>query len=135
MKYMLDTNICIALIRQKSGPILKRLVTCQPGEVGISTLTLAELAHGVEKSAQAGQNEQALQQFLLPLLLAEFDPQAALMYGKIRADLERSGQIIGSMDMLIAAHAVSLGTILVTNNIREFQRVRGLNLEDWSTQA
>lgn len=135
MKYLLDTNICIALIRQKSGLILKRLVTCQPGKVGISTITLAELAHGVEKSAQPGQNEQALQQFLLPLILAEFEPQAALMYGKIRAELERSGQIIGSMDMLIAAHAVSLGAILVTNNTREFQRVRGLSLEDWSTPA
>ena len=131
MKYMLDTNICIALIRQKSPAILKNLISHSPGEVGISSITLAELFHGAEKSAQRDRNFSALQEFMLPLELADFDQQAAVAYGKIRADLERSGQVIGSMDMLIAAHARSLNVILVTNNTREFQRVKDLDLEDW----
>jgi len=131
MKYLLDTNICIALIRYKPAALLQQLISHQPGDVGISSITLAELVHGAEKSAQLERNMSALQQFLLPLELADFDQRAALAYGKIRAELERGGQIIGSMDMLIAAHAISLDAILVTNNIREFQRVNGLTLEDW----
>ena len=131
MKYMLDTNICIALIRQKSPVILRNLVSHSPGDVGISSITLAELIHGAEKSEQRDRNITALQEFTLPLKLADFDQQAAYTYGKIRADLERSGQVIGSMDMLIAAHARALNIILVTNNTREFQRVGDLELEDW----
>ena len=131
MKYLLDTNICIALIRNKPAALLQQLTSHQPGDVGISSITLAELVHGAEKSAQVERNMSALQQFLLPIELADFDQGAALAYGKIRADLERGGQIIGSMDMLIAAHALSLDVILVTNNMREFQRVNGLTLEDW----
>jgi tRNA(fMet)-specific endonuclease VapC len=135
MKYLLDTNICIVLIRQKSAAVLQRLISQQPGDVGISSITLAELVYGVEKSVQIEQNRAALQQFILPLELADFDQPAAAVYGKIRAGLERAGQVIGSMDMLIAAHAISLNTILVTNNLREFQRVRGLVLEDWIAEA
>ncbi len=131
MKYLLDTNICIALIRHKPAALIQQLISQQPGDVGISSITLAELVHGAEKSAQVERNLSALQQFLLPLELADFDQRAALAYGKIRAELERDGQIIGSMDMLIAAHALSLDVILVTNNLREFQRVNGLTLEDW----
>lgn len=131
MKYLLDTNICIALIRYKPAALLQQLTSHQPGDVGISSITLAELVHGAEKSAQVERNMSALQQFLLPLELADFDQGAALAYGKIRAELERGGQIIGSMDILIAAHALSLDVILVTNNIREFQYVNGLTLEDW----
>jgi tRNA(fMet)-specific endonuclease VapC len=135
MKYLLDTNICIALIRQKPAALLQQLTSHEPGEVGISAITLAELVHGAEKSAQSEHNLSALQQFLLPLELADFDQQAALAYGKIRAELERDGQIIGSMDMLIAAHAMGLGATLVTNNVREFQRVNGLALEDWLSKS
>jgi tRNA(fMet)-specific endonuclease VapC len=131
MKYMLDTNICVALIRRKPPMLIKRITSHQPGDVGVSSITLAELVHGVEKSVQAEQNMSALQQFLLPLELADFDQQAALAYGKIRAQLESEGQTIGSMDMLIAAHAISLETILVTNNVKEFHRVKGLKVEDW----
>jgi len=135
MKYLLDTDICIALIRQKPAALLQQLTSHEPGEVGISAITLAELVHGAEKSAQSEHNLSALQQFLLPLELADFDQQAALAYGKIRAELERDGQIIGSMDMLIAAHAMGLGATLVTNNVREFQRVNGLALEDWLSKS
>ena len=135
MKYLLDTNICIALIRQKPAVLIQRLTSLQPGDAGISAITLAELFHGVEKSARPEQNMSALEQFLLPLDLADFDLDAALAYGKIRADLERTGQLIGSMDMLIAAHAVSLGAIMVTNNVQEFQRVKGLFVEDWLSET
>jgi len=131
MKYLLDTNICIALIRQKPGTLIQRLTSLQPGDVGISSITLAELFHGVEKSARPEQNLSALEQFLLPLALADFGQEAAQAYGKIRADLERSGQLIGSMDMLIAAHAMSLDAIIVINNVQEFQRIKGLAVEDW----
>lgn len=135
MKYLLDTNICIALIRQKPAALIQRLTSLQPGNAGISSITLAELFHGVEKSARPEQNMSALEQFLLPLDLADFDQDAAMAYGKIRADLERTGQIIGSMDILIAAHAVSLNAIMVTNNVQEFQRVKGLFVEDWISET
>ncbi len=135
MKYLLDTNICIALIRQKPAMLIQRLTFLQPGDAGISSITLAELFHGVEKSARPEQNMSALEQFLLPLDLADFDLNAALAYGKIRADLERTGQLIGSMDMLIAAHAVSVDAILVTNNVQEFRRVKGLLVEDWISES
>ena len=135
MKYLLDTNICIALIRQKTADLIQRLTSLRPGDAGISSITLAELFHGVEKSARPEQNMSALEQFLLPLDLADFDLNAALAYGKIRADLERTGQLIGSMDMLIPAHAVSLDAIMVTNNVQEFQRVKGLFVEDWLSET
>jgi tRNA(fMet)-specific endonuclease VapC len=135
MKYLLDTNICIALIRQKPAALIQRLTSLQPGDAGISSITLAELFHGVEKSARPEQNMSALEQFLLPLDLADFDQDAALAYGKIRTDLESTGQLIGSMDILIAAHALSLDAIMVTNNVREFQRVKGLFVEDWISET
>ena len=135
MKYLLDTNICIALIRQKPAVLIQRLTSLQPGDAGISSITLAELFLGVEKSARPEQNMSALEQFLLPLDLADFDLDAALAYGRIRMDLERTGQLIGSMDMLIAAHAVSVDAILVTNNVQEFRRVKGLLVEDWISET
>lgn len=135
MKYLLDTNICINLIRQKPPALIQRIISHRPGEVGVSSITLAELAHGVEKSAQPEQNMPALQQFLLPFEVSDFEQKAAHAYGKIRAQLERNGLTIGSMDMLIAAHAISLEAILVTNNVREFHFVKGLNVEDWISES
>jgi len=131
MKYMLDTNICIGLIRQSSPTLIKRLTACTPGEVGISSITIAELMYGAQKSSQIQQNMKALEQFLLPFELADFDQSAFLAYGAIRAALERSGNIIGAMDMLIGAHALSLDLTLVTNNMNEFQRIQNLRLENW----
>ncbi|MFZ5883386.1 MAG: type II toxin-antitoxin system tRNA(fMet)-specific endonuclease VapC [Chloroflexota bacterium] len=131
MKYMLDTNICIGLIRQKPPKLIRRLTRCEPGEVGISSITIAELAYGANKSSQVEQNLTALEQFLLPLEIADFDQQASAVYGAIRAYLEREGKVIGSMDMLIGAHALSLGATLVTNNVDEFQRIPKLKAEDW----
>lgn len=131
MKYMLDTNICIGLIRQKPQNLIRRLTRCEPGEVGVSSITIAELAFGANKSNQVEQNLTALEQFLLPIEIADFDQQASAAYGVIRAYLEREGKIIGSMDMLIGAHALSLGAIVVTNNVDEFQRIPKLKVEDW----
>lgn len=134
MKYMLDTNICIALIRHKSMKLLNKLINIPLGDVGLSSVSMAELVHGVEKSVMREKNLDALNQFLLPLEVADFDQQSALIYGKIRADLERIGQGIGPMDTLIAAHAMSLDAILVTNNTKEFRRVPNLSVEDWLTE-
>jgi tRNA(fMet)-specific endonuclease VapC len=131
MKYMLDTNICIELIRHKPQKLIRRLTRCEPGEVGVSSITIAELAHGANKSNQVEQNLAALEQFLLPLEIADFDQQASTAYGVVRAYLEREGKVIGSMDMLIGAHALSLGVTLVTNNTDEFQRIPKLKVEDW----
>lgn len=133
MKYMLDTNICIGLIRRKPKGLIEKLVACLPGEVGVSVIAVSELEHGVQKSAQPSQNLSALNNFLIPLEVKDFDQNAARVYGQIRAALERQGTPIGSMDMLIAAHALSLNVILITNNTREFERVQNLRLEDWMT--
>jgi len=131
MKFLLDTNICIALIRQRPAGLIKKLTSYRPGDVGISTITVAELVYGAQKSNLTEQNMTALDQFLLPLEVADFDQSAAVIYGEIRAYLESKGTLIGSMDMLIAAHALSLGVALVTNNTREFKRVPNLKIEDW----
>ena len=132
MKWMLDTDVCITLIRQQSPDLLRRLQTHQVGEVGASTITIAELFCGVEKSAHPARNRAALEQFLMPLQLADFELAAAARYGAVRADLDRRGQPIGAMDTLIAAHALSLGATVVTRNRRDFGRVTGLRVEDWT---
>ncbi len=131
MKYMLDTNICIGLIRQKPQRLVERLTQCAPLDVGISSITVAELVYGAQKSNQIEQNMFAIEQFLLPLEIANFDQRASIAYGIIRASLERQGNVIGSMDILIGAHALSLDVILVTNNTGEFKRIPNLKIEDW----
>ncbi|MDH5669589.1 MAG: type II toxin-antitoxin system VapC family toxin [Nitrospira sp.] len=131
MKLMLDTNICIYLIKQQPPSILERFLSHPVGEIGISSITAAELAFGVSKSRHATKNRHALEQFLVPLQVVAFDQTAAWSYGRLRAQLEAKGTPIGSMDMLIAAHALSLGVRLVSNNIREFRHVPGLRLENW----
>ncbi|MDL1910819.1 type II toxin-antitoxin system VapC family toxin [Chloroflexi bacterium CFX6] len=131
MKYMLDTNICIGLIRQKPQKLIRRLTRCEPGEVGVSSITIAELACGANKSNQIENNLSALEQFLLPIEIADFDQMASAAYGVVRAYLEREGKVIGSMDMLIGSHALSLGVTLVTNNTDGFQQIPKLKIEDW----
>lgn len=128
---MLDTNICIGLIRQKPQKLIGRLMQCEPGDVGVSSITIAELAHGAYKSNQVEQNLSALDQFLLPIEVVDFDQRASSTYGFVRAHLEKEGKIIGSMDLLIGSHALSLGVVLVTNNVIEFQRIPKLRIEDW----
>jgi len=109
MKYMLDTNICIYLIKQKPPKLLKHFRSHVVGDIGISSITLAELRYGVEKSRHIEGNRQALDEFILPLEIADFDENAARSYGNVRASLEKEGKPIGSMDLLIAAHALNLG--------------------------
>jgi len=128
---MLDTNICIYLIKKKPQGVLKKLAEHKISEDGISAITVAELEYGVAKSAQPDKNRDALDEFLAPFEIISFDDRAALEYGRIRAHLERKGTLIGSMDMLIAAHAQSLGVTLVTNNAKEFKRVPHLRVENW----
>lgn len=131
MKYMLDTNICIELIRNKPQSLIEKITSYQLGEIGASSITVAELAHGANKSNQVEKNLLALEQFLLAIEVADFDQRASATYGKIRAFLEKEGNAIASMDMLIGAHALSLNVVMVTNNIKEFKRIPNLQVEDW----
>ena len=132
MRYMLDTNTCIYLIKQKPEKVLRHFKAHSVGDIGISSITLAELRCGVERSQQVQRNRQALEEFTLPLEIAYFDEAAAEVYGSVRAGLEQAGTPVVSMDMLIAAHALSLGVTLVTNNLREFKKIKNLKVVDWS---
>lgn len=132
MKLLLDTNICIYIIKQQPATVLNHFLEYQVGDIGISSVTLAELRYGVAKSAHREKNAKALDEFIIPLEVVSYDEAAAHAYGTIRAALEKAGTPIGAMDMLIAAHAVSLGIPLVTNNTREFQRVPSLKIIDWT---
>jgi tRNA(fMet)-specific endonuclease VapC len=135
MKLMLDTNICIYIIKQQPDAVLKRFFEYQVGDIGISSITLSELHYGVAKSTHQEKNAKALEEFIIPLEVVAFDEEAAHAYGVIRATLEKAGTPIGGMDMLIAAHAVSLGIPLVTNNTREFVRVPQLTIIDWTASC
>ncbi len=135
MRVMLDTNICIAIIRRKPPQALKRFRNYEVGEICISWVTLAELEFGVAKSQHADKNRAALDEFLLPLEIAGFDRETAQSYGRVRADLEKKGRPIGALDMMIAAHALTLGVTLATNNVREFARIKGLTVDDWLSGA
>lgn len=132
MKYMLDTNVCVYIIRNKSPQLLQKLAQHAPSDICISSITASELQYGVQKSTQPAQNQQALDRFLAPLSIADFGYRAAMVYGRIRAILERQGISIGSLDMLIAANALAEGLTLVTSNVGEFSRVPDLAVEDWS---
>ncbi len=131
MKYMLDTNICIYLIKKKPLNVLQKIAKIDINDVGISSITLSELEYGVEKSSNPTRNRIALLEFISMLEIYNYDDKAAIEYGKIRTYLEKKGLIIGSLDMLIAAHAKSLRLVLVTNNENEFKRVQGLKIENW----
>jgi tRNA(fMet)-specific endonuclease VapC len=127
---LLDTNICIYVINEKPPAVLQRFQHYRLGEIGLCSVVAAELAFGVAKSGSA-RNRQALEMFLAPLTILPFDHPAAWAYGDLRADLERRGTPIGSLDTMIAAHALSLQARLITNNTREFAKVPGLQLENW----
>lgn len=132
MRYLLDTSICIYLIKEQPHEVLEAFTAHSVGDIGISSITLAELSYGVRKSKYTDRNHAALEQFAAPLEIALFDADAAAAYGRVRAYLERKGTPIGSLDTLIAGHALSLGVVLVTNNVREFSRVPGLHIENWT---
>ena len=132
MSFMLDTNICIYAIKKRPPQVMRRLEENEKRGLFISSVTLAELRHGVEKSAYPLKNELALLQLSAILEILPFDEAAAVEYGKIRAFLQRQGSPIGPLDTLIAAHAKSKGMTLVTNNTCEFARVPGLELANWA---
>ena len=132
MRYMLDTNICIYAIKHKPEQVFMRLQEHDPIDICISSVTYAELVHGVEKSKAIEKNRVALALLLANIEIMNFDSLAAESYGKIRADLEKAGTPIGPLDMMIAGHAMALGYTVVTNNTKEFERIKGLKLENWT---
>ena len=131
IKFLLDTNICIYIIRQKPVNVINRFHQTRISDIGISSITLSELNYGVSKSIKPEQNQFALSQFLTPLEILPYDDLAAHYYGNLRTYLEKQGTPIGSLDMLIAAHALSLNCILITNNEKEFTRIPNLEVENW----
>lgn len=128
---MLDTNICIYIIKNKPLNVRKKLESYNFGEIAISSITVSELYYGVYKSSKQEQNLLSLNNFLSPFNIIEFDIECALAYGNIRAELENKGQIIGYMDMLIASCSLAKNFTLITNNIKEFKRIKGLKVENW----
>lgn len=132
MEYLLDTNICIYIIKKRPANVFERFKNLRMGDVGISSITLAELQYGIEKSSNIEKNREALEKFLTPIEILDFGYEATIEYGKIRAELEKKGIPIGPLDMLIASHAKSLDVVLVTNNVREFERIHGLKIENWT---
>jgi tRNA(fMet)-specific endonuclease VapC len=131
-RYMLDTDTCSYVMKRSSDALLNRLRTIPVNDVCISVITKAELLYGVEISPHRQQDERALEAFLLYVGVLAYPEEAASHYAKIRAELKSRGTMIGANDLLIAAHARSLNSILVTNNTREFERVPKLKVENWS---
>ena len=131
MKYMLDTNTCIYIIKNKPENVIQKFMEHNPDDICISAITYAELAHGVEKSGAREKNRIALMVFLSEIQIVTFDDLAAQVYGVVKSDLQKKGTPIGPLDTLIAAHAKALNMTLVTNNTKEFARVDGLEFEDW----
>jgi tRNA(fMet)-specific endonuclease VapC len=132
VRYMLDTNICIYIIRDKPIKVLKKLRTFDFTDIVISAITHSELEYGVAKSSRRKDNQAALNKFLSSLEIIPYDDKAAAVYGQIRSHLEKKGAIVGAMDMLIGAHAQSIPVTLVTNNLKEFKRIPGLRVENWT---
>lgn len=132
MRYMLDTNICIYAIKHKPAKVFLRLQQTDPEDICISSITYAELAYGVEKSAAIEKNRLALSLLLSNITIMDFDAYAAEEYGRVRAELESKGTPIGPLDTMIAAHAKALGLVIVTNNVKEFSRVEKLKISNWA---
>lgn len=131
MKFMLDTNTCIYIIKRKPPDIIDRFKRTEISKIGISSITLSELIYGVSKSSKPERNRMALAQFVAPLEILSYDDEAAQYYGDLRVHLEKQGTPIGALDMLIAAHALSITCTLVTNNEKEFIRIPELKIVNW----
>ncbi len=132
MKYLIDTNICIYIMNKRPPAVIKKFKRFELGEIGISTITVSELQYGVSKSNHRKKNADRLEEFLAPLEMLTYDQMAARVYGDIRFQLENLGQPIGPLDLLIAAHAASRNLVLITNNEREFKRIKILKVENWA---
>jgi len=128
---MLDTNICIYIIKNKPKSVMEKFKEYDIGDLVLSSITVSELYYGSYKSQYIEKNLLALEHFLQPFSIVEYDLKASIEYGNIRATLEKQGNIIGGLDMLIAAHARSLDMTLVTNNTKEFKRVENLVIDNW----
>ena len=128
---MLDTNICIYIIKNRPKSVKERFREFEIGELCISTITVSELMYGAFKSEQTQKNLKAIEGFLMPFDIVDYDYTASVEYGKVRANLEKKGKVIGNMNMQIAGHALALDVVLVTNNTKEFDRVDGLELDNW----
>ena len=135
MIYMLDTDICIYIVKRKPLRVLKRLELMQPDQLSMSAITFAELMNGAKKSQRVEANVSRLNALGEILEICSFDQQAAVAYGDVRSSFEKRGEVIGAHDLLIAAHALSLDRILVTNNEREFKRVEGLKVDNWAVEG
>ncbi|MBW1788526.1 MAG: type II toxin-antitoxin system VapC family toxin [Deltaproteobacteria bacterium] len=131
MKYMLDTNICIYIIKRRPKAVIERFLRTEIFQIVVSSITLSELFYGVSKSSRPEQNQMALIQFMAPLAILPYGDDAAQYYGDLRVFLEKQGTPIGSLDMLIAAHALSTACTLITNNEKEFIRIPNLKIENW----
>lgn len=131
-QFLLDTNICIYIRRNKPEPVLRRFKTLRHGEAILSIITFGELLYGAEKSLHRSMALQQLRELAEILPVMSLPQSAAETYGKIRAELERKGQMIGNNDLWISAHAKASGLTVVTNNEREFRRVSGLKLQNWA---
>ena len=132
MKYLIDTNICIYIMNKRPPAVIKKFKRFELGEIGISTITVSELQYGVSKSNHRKKNADRLEEFLAPLEMLTYDQMAARVYGDIHFQLENLGQPIGPLDLLIAAHAISRDLVLITNNEREFKRIKRLKVENWA---
>jgi tRNA(fMet)-specific endonuclease VapC len=131
VKYLLDTNVCVDYLTGRFPSVVERVRSSSPDEVCVSSVAAAELRYGAEKSTHRQQNHARLDVLLSEMPVVDFDARAAAAYGALRADLEKRGVVIGSNDMLIGAHSVSLGLVLVTDDTREFKRIKGLRVENW----
>ena len=134
MNYLIDTNICIYIMNQSPPEVIQKFKNFEIGQIGISSITVSELNYGVAKSQQKKKNAKRLEEFLTPFMILPYDENASKYYGTIRSHLESQGKVIGPLDMLIAAHAVSEDLTLVTNNEKEFQRIESLKVENWAVQ-
>jgi len=132
MRFMLDTNTCVDVIRRRNDQVLRRMQRLRPDDLCVSSVTLSELEYGAAKSSDPQRNRLALAEFMAPLSVLPYDDGASPVYGRVRVELERAGTPIGPLDTMIAAHALSLGLILVTDNEREFRRVSGLKVQNWT---
>ncbi len=132
MKFLIDTNICIYLMNQRPLSVIQKFKKFTLGEIGVSSITVSELQYGITKSQHSKKNQERLDKFLIPFDILVYDEAAARVYGDIRTQLEKEGQVIGPLDMLIAAHALSLNLIIVTNNDKECSRIKNLKIENWT---
>ncbi|MCH8127401.1 type II toxin-antitoxin system VapC family toxin [candidate division KSB1 bacterium] len=131
MKYMLDTNICIYIIKKTPQKVIDKFKNIKLGEIGISSITYCELQYGVANSKMKKENQDALNEFLTPLNILDYPGDAAHTYGEIRAKLKKIGDRIGQLDLLISTHAVHINATLITNNINEFNKIENLKIENW----